>query len=370
VSFGLANLPYGSVVDRRGHRFAAVRLGDEVLDLASVAPDVFAEGTLDRFLAAGPVIWNEVRTAAADVLRADRDPLVSLRDVRPVLSFAVADYVDFYASEYHAANAGRIFRPHGEPLPPSWRHQPIGYYGRAAALQVSGTDVSRPSGHVRIGDEVCFQSCARLDFEAELAFVVGVGSDLGRPVSVAAADEHVFGVCLLNDWSARDIQAFESMPLGPFLGKSFATSIARWITPLAALQDARVGRQQEPLPAPHLRESANPHGLSIDFEIAVNGTVLSRPSFADMYWSYAQMLAHLTSNGAAVRTGDVFASGTVSGPRADQRGCLLELTWNGTEPVILADGAERGWLNDGDEVSITAAAGPVTLGEVRARVVA
>jgi fumarylacetoacetase len=368
VSFGLDNLPYGSVVDLSGRRFAAVRFEDDVLDLGTLAPDVFAGGTLDRFLAAGPKMWSEVRAAAADALRAGREPLVSLRDVRPVPSFAVADYVDFYASEHHATNAGRIFRPDGEPLPPSWRHQPIGYYGRAAALQVSDTDVFRPSGNMRVGDEVRFGPCARLDFEAELAFVIGVASERCRQISVTAADRHVFGVCLLNDWSARDIQAFEATPLGPFLGKSFATSIAAWITPLAALQDARVGRQQDPLPAAHLRESVDPHGLAIDLEIAVNGTVLSRPSFADMYWSYAQMLAHLTSNGAAVQTGDVFASGTVSGPRPDQRGCLLELTWNGSEPVTLADGTTRAWLQDGDEVSIAASAGAVSLGEVRARV--
>jgi fumarylacetoacetase len=370
MSFDLDSLPFGSVVDARGRRFAAVRFGERVLDLGVLDDELFTTGTLDRFLAAGRETWRQVRSAAADVLSADRQPLTELSAVRPVPSFALGDYVDFYASEHHATNAGRIFRPGGEPLPPSWKHQPIGYYGRAAALQLSGWDVHRPSGNVRSGDGVVYQPSARLDFEAELAFVVGVGSEPGRPVSVAAADEHIFGVFLLNDWSARDIQAFEAMPLGPFLGKSFATSVAGWITPLDALREVRVGASQDPLPLPHLRESAVAHGLAIDLEIALNGTVLSRPSFADMYWSYAQMLAHLTSNGAAVQTGDVFASGTVSGVRPDQRGCLLELTWNGTEPVTLDDGSTRTWLQDGDEVAITAAAGSVTLAEVRARIVA
>lgn len=369
MSFGLDNLPYGSLVDPRGRRFAAVRFGDEALNLTALFPDLFAGGTLDRFLAAGPQVWGQVRAAVIDVLAADREARFDLRDLRPVQSFTVGDYVDFYASEHHATNAGTIFRPGGEALPPSWKHQPIGYYGRAAALQLSGTDVRRPSGQVRSPDGVAHQPSERLDFEAEVAFVVGSASEPGRPVSVAAADQHVFGVCLLNDWSARDIQAFEAAPLGPFLGKSFATSIAAWITPLAALQDARIGVRQDPRPLPHLQESAHPHGLAIDLEIALNGTVLSRPSFADMYWSYGQMLAHLTSNGAHLRTGDVFASGTVSGAGRDQRGCLLELTWNGTEPLTLSDGATRTWLQNGDEVVISGQAGSVTLGEVRARVV-
>jgi fumarylacetoacetase len=369
MSFGLDHLPYGAVVDPGGRRFAATRYEDTVIDLSPLAPDVFAQGTLDRLLALGPDAWAQVRAAVTDVVAADREPRIALADVTPVLPFAVADYVDFYASEHHATNAGKIFRPDGDALPPSWRYQPIGYFGRAGAVQVSGTPVRRPSGQIRDGADVRYEPSRRLDFEAELAFVVGAASEPGRPVSVAAADRHVFGVCLLNDWSARDIQAFETVPLGPFLGKSFATSVAAWVTPLAALQQARVATEQDPLPETHLRESAHPHGLALDLEIAINRTVVSRPRFGDMYWSYAQMLAHLTSNGSGVRTGDVFASGTVSGPRPDQRGCLLELTWNGTAPITLEDGSTRAWLQDGDTVTISARHGTIELGEVTGSVV-
>ena len=371
MGFGLNNLPYGSVVDRSGRRFAAVRYETSVLELTELVPDLFADGSLDRLLAAGPDVWTQVRALVTDRLTAGDQDLVPLDSVRPVLPFTPGDYVDFYASEHHASNAGRIFRPGADPLPPSWRHQPIGYYGRSAALQVSGMPVHRPSGQVRIEAtrEVVHRPTERLDFEAELAFVVGAPSEPGRPVSVAAASRHVFGVALLNDWSARDIQAFETVPLGPFLGKSFATSISPWITPLAALEDARTTSVQDPVPLPHLREAVVPHGLDLQLEVSLNGTVLSRPRFGDMYWSYAQMLAHLTSNGAGVGTGDVFASGTVSGDRPDQRGCLLELTWNGSTPLTLDDGSTRTWLQDGDEVTISAAHGSVTLGEVTGRIV-
>ena len=342
MSFGIDNLPYGSVVAPDGRRFAAVRFEDAVLDLSLVDARLFADGTLDAFLAAGPDAWTRVRGAAAALIEAGGAPLVPLAQHTAVLGFTVADYVDFYASEHHATNAGMIFRPGGEPLPANWKHIPIGYHGRASSLVASGTPIVRPAGMLAPGE---FAPTRRLDFEAEVAFVVGVP---GSRIEVDEADRHVFGVSLLNDWSARDIQAFEAMPLGPFLGKSFATSISPWITPLAALSGRRVGR----------------FGLDLDLEIRINGSVVSRPRFADMHWTYAQMLAHLTSNGARARTGDVFASGTVSGSEPAQRGCLLELSWNGTEPLTLADGGSRAWLADGDEVVIAGTAGPVTLGEV------
>jgi fumarylacetoacetase len=289
-----------------------------------------------------------------------------LADVTPVLGFAVADYADFYASEHHATNAGLILRPDSAPLRPNWKSIPVGYYSRAAGLVASGTPVRRPSGVLDAGT---YAPSARLDFEAEVAFVIGAPNAPGEPIAVSAADEHVFGVCLLDDWSARDIQAFESAPLGPLLGKSFATSISPWITPLAALGHARLAPEQDPAPLPHLAETDPPHGLALDLEIRINGALVARPHFADMYWSYAQLLAHLTSNGAAVRTGDVLASGTVSGPVREQRGCLLELTWNGAQPITLDDGTARSWLLDGDEVTISATAGTVTLGDVRGRIV-
>lgn len=366
MGWDIDNLPYGSVVGAGGRRFAAVRFGDAVLDLTRLDADLFADGSLDAFLAAGRVTWTRVRAAVVAAITADRYPLVPLTDVTPVLAFGIGDYVDFFASEHHAANAGRIFRPGSEnPLPPSWRHQPIGYDGRAGSIVVSGTRIVRPNGqYPGDGGTVVFGPSRRLDLEAEVAFVVGAP---GTHIAVGDADEHVFGVALLNDWSARDIQGFESAPLGPFLGKSFATSLAAWITPLDALDGARTRIPQDPEPLPHLRETA-PHGLRLDLEVGINGQVVARPEFGAMYWSYAQMLAHLTSNGASVRTGDVFASGTVSGPEPGQRGCLLELSWNGSEPIALGDGSTRTWLEDGDDVIVTARAGDISLGEVAGRV--
>ena len=380
--FGVHNLPLASVVDGAGRQFAAVRIGDQVLDLSgtSVGP-LFGGGTLDAFLAAGRPTWARVRATLLewftdDAHRSALSPwLVSLADVRTVLGFQVADYVDFYASEQHATNVGRMFRPDGDPLTPNWKHLPIGYHGRAGTVVVSGTDVRRPSGQWRDADgTIGFGPSRRLDIEAELAFVVGTASAPAQPVPVADFAEHVFGVCLLNDWSARDIQAWEYVPLGPFLGKSFATSVAGWITPLDALAAAWTAPPvRDPQPLPYLDDSASPSGLDIELTISLNGTVISRPPFASMYWTPAQLLAHLTVNGASVRTGDVFASGTISGVARDQRGSMLELSWNGTEPIPLADGSTRSFLADGDDVVITATApgpqGRIGLGEVRGRIV-
>ena len=357
MSFGLDNLPYASVLGPDGQRHAAVRHGDGVLDLRHVDDELFATGTLDALLGAGADVWAQVRAAAADTVRADRHPLVPLAGVRPVLGFTVADYVDFYASEHHATNAGRIFRPDGAALPANWKHLPVGYHGRSGSVVASGTAVRRPSGVLGPGR---FGPSQRLDFEAEVGFVVGTP---GTEIPVTDADAHVFGLCLLNDWSARDIQAFETVPLGPFLGKSFATSVSPWITPLAALEGLRTAPVQDPLPVEHLRDPGT-HGLRLELEVSVNGHVVSRPDFADMYWTYAQMLAHLTSNGAAVRTGDLFASGTVSGPAREQRGCLLELSWNGTQDVAIGPDTTRTWLEDGDDVVIRATAGTLSLGDV------
>jgi fumarylacetoacetase len=328
--------------------------------MTPVDPVLNADGNLGALLAAGPETWARVRADAAALIESDAAGPVPLAEVRAVPGFAVGDYVDFYASEHHAVNVGRILRPGGDPLPANWKHLPVGYHGRSGSLVPSGTAIRRPSGMLGPGR---YDRSSRLDFEAEVAFVVGVPGSL---VEVGDADRHVFGVCLLNDWSARDIQAFETVPLGPFLGKSFATSISPWITPLTALAGVKFSPVQVPEPAPHLRDAS--HGLDIDLEIRVNGGVVSRPRFADMYWTYAQMLAHLTSNGALARSGDLYASGTVSGPGRDQEGCLLELTRGGTEPISVADGGTRDWLADGDEVAISAAAGAITLGEVVGRI--
>jgi fumarylacetoacetase len=309
-----------------------------------------------------------------DRLRADPAPLLPLAGTKPVLAFSVADYVDFYASEQHATNAGRIFRPGAEPLPPNWKQLPIGYHGRAGTVVVSGTPVRRPCGQFAVDDRVEFGASRRLDFEAEVGFVVGAGSVPGEPIPVDSFADHVFGISLVNDWSARDIQRFETVPLGPFLGKSFATSVSAWITPLAALESAwRPPPRRDVQPPPHLDDGDLPHSLDLELTVSVNGAVLSRPPFATMYWTAAQMLAHLTSNGAHARPGDLFASGTVSGPDPDQYGSLLELAWNGTRPLLVGSGT-RTWLEDGDEVVIGATApgnsgGRIELGEVRGRIV-
>jgi fumarylacetoacetase len=410
TGFGIANLPYGvfsraagldeceSCVQRTtpishsstpGGR-VGVAIGDSVLDVAAVADDLrlplrdlFAEPALNRFLAAGPATWQEARERITDWLtspahRAVVAPhLVPLGGARLHLPFAVADYVDFYASRNHAENVGAIFRPGQPPLPRNWLHMPLGYHGRAGSVVVSGTPVPRPRGQRRApGEDLpSFGPSLRLDFEAEVGFVAGVPSRHGEPVPVADFERHVFGVCLVNDWSARDIQAFETVPLGPFLGKAFATSVSAWVIPLAALGTARAAPPPRDIgPPPYLDDGQDPWGLDLSLAVRINGNLVSRPPFATMYWTPAQMLAHLTCGGAPLRTGDLFASGTVSGAARDQLGCLLELTRDGAEPIALADGTQRAFLEDGDEVAIGATApGPdgavLSLGEVRGRVV-
>jgi fumarylacetoacetase len=374
--FGIANLPYGMAALRDGVTSLVVRIGDRAFDVGALG----RHESLDALLAAGPQAWAESRRTITAWLSDDEqrglvEPhLHPLDSVQMVLPFTVADYVDFYASETHATNVGRMFRPDGDALTPNWKHLPIGYHGRAGTVVVSGTEVRRPSGQRRSPDgSITFGPSARLDLEAEVAFVVGTGSQLGSRVTVADFGQHVFGVCLLNDWSARDIQAWEYVPLGPFLGKSFATSVSPWITPLAALADAWVDPPaRDPQPMPYLDDTATPSSLDLELQVTLNGAVISRPPFATMYWTPAQLLAHMTVNGASVRTGDLYASGTVSGPERAQWGSLLELSWNGTKPLSLPDGTRRTFLEDGDEIVITASAraprGRIALGEVRGRI--
>jgi fumarylacetoacetase len=385
--FGVATLPYGCFT-AGGAPKAGVAVGDRVLDLTEAArvllpgrAGLFAGGTLDPLLAAGPAVWAEVREAVGGWLRDDRfrpavEPLLHpAAEVTMRLPFTVADYTDFYASEHHAANLGRILRPGTDPLPAAWKHLPLGYHGRAGTVVVSGSPVPRPAGQLRDADgRIRVGPSEKLDIEAELGFVVGAGSD--GPVAVGGFDRHVLGVCLVNDWSARDIQAWEYVPLGPFLGKSFATSVGAWVVPLAALEAARLPPPpRDPAPLAWLDDrDAPPWGLDVRFEVRLNGHLIARPPFAAMYWTGAQQLAHLTSNGARVRTGDLFASGTVSGPAPDELGSLIELTRNGQTPLTLPGGSTRAFLEDGDEVVITATApGPggttIGLGEVRGRVV-
>ena len=383
--FDVDNLPYGVFSLAGEEPRVGVRIGDLVLDVAPVAAaemldlhHVFQEPVLNPLMAEGPAVRRSLRTWLTGLLTdgTERDlvepHLVPVGDVTLHLPVAVADYVDFYASLEHATNVGRIFRPDAEPLLPNWRHLPVGYHGRAGTVVASGTDVVRPQGQRKSPTEESpsYGPSRRLDIEAELGFVVGTPSTLGDRVAVGDFADHVFGVVGLNDWSARDIQAWEYVPLGPFLGKSFATSVSHWVTPLEALDAAWVDLPgQDPAPLPYLSEGS-PRGLDIDVEVEIGGEVVSRPPYASMYWSPAQMLAHMTVNGASLRTGDLFASGTVSGAEPEQRGSLLELTWGGQEP--LPDG--RTFLDDGDTVTLRYTApgtrgGRIALGEVTGTVV-
>ncbi|MFF0498906.1 fumarylacetoacetase [Nocardia aobensis] len=370
--FGPDHLPYGVFAPPGGPFRVGVRLGAYVLDIAALLNDSrFAQPTVNDFLARGPVHWHSVRERLREAARGPlpAEAIHSLASVRLKLPISIGDYVDFYASIDHATRLGGFLRPNGEALLPNWRHLPVGYHGRAGSVVVSGTPVRRPCGQRRTGSGAPeFAPSARLDIEAELGFVVGVGSEVGTSIAVDDFADHVFGVALVNDWSARDIQAWEGQPLGPFLGKSFATSMAAWITPLAALEFARIAvPEQTPEPLSYLRGQQD-WGFDIDVRVHWNGVPVSAPPYRAMYWSAAQMLAHLTVNGAGTRSGDLFASGTISGPRQDQSGSFIELSGNGAHPVDVG-GCERTFLADGDTVLLTATApGPggarIALGEV------
>jgi fumarylacetoacetase len=346
------------------------RSGERVLDLSGLDA-VLARPSLNDFMAEGPAAWDDALRQVRALEEGDAAGF-PLTDVELLLPFQVADYVDFYSSLEHATNLGRLFRPDAEPLLPNWRHLPVGYHGRSGTVVVSSTDVIRPKGQYLPAGEPTpsFGPSRRLDVELELGFVVGVPSRLGEPVPCDAFADHVFGVVLVNDWSARDIQAWEYQPLGPFLGKSFATSISAWVTPLQALEGARVpSPAQDPQPLPYLRTSGD-WGLAVDLEVELNGEVVSRTNARRLYWTMPQQLAHATVNGASVRTGDLMATGTISGPEPGSYGSLIELTSNGAEPLRLPDGSERAFLEDGDEVVLRGRAAGVELGEVRGRILA
>lgn len=389
--FSAEHLPYGvfSQPEEGGGggearlRRVGVRIGDHVVDLAHLVRLRLVDGPFDQpvlnpFLAQGPEHWRQVRARLtelvcdADARDAVEPALVPLDRCRLHLPVDVADYVDFYSSIEHATNMGRMLRPDGDPLLPNWRHLPVAYHGRAGTVVVSGTPVVRPQGPTGPG---AFGPSRRLDVELEVGFVVGMPSPPGSPVAVDRAADHIFGVVLVNDWSARDIQAWEGQPLGPFLAKSFATSMSAWVTPLDALAACRVaGPPQDPAPLPYLALS-EPWGLSLDLAVdllpaGVSAThTVARTGFAGLYWQFPQQVAHLTANGAHLRTGDLLASGTVSGPTRGSEGSFMELTRAGAEPLLL-DGVERRFLEDGDEVTLRGSAVvddgvTLTLGEVR-----
>lgn len=362
--FGAENLPYG--VDDRGH--TVVAWGREVVDLSllpglDVEPAMFTAGCLNPFMEAGPSVWQRTREQLGELLPGA--PAVARRPrstVDLICPWEVADYTDFYASREHVTNMARMLRPGEDPLPPAWLHLPIGYHGRSGTVVVSGEPVYRPSGVVA-GEPPRYAPTAKLDVEMELGFVVGVAVPRGTVLTAAEAESHIFGMVLVNDWSARDIQAFEYRPLGPFLGKSFATSVSPWVVPLAALDPWRVeGPAQDPEPSSYLKVS-EPRNLDVGLRLSVNGAVLSTTTSACLYWSAAQQLAHLTANGAGVRVGDLFATGTVSGDHPGSEGSLMELGGGG---MWLADGdvaTIEGWCGDRE-----ADEGWISLGEVTAEV--
>jgi fumarylacetoacetase len=384
--FGLEHLPYGVFTPNAGGEpRVGVRLEDDVVDVGALLDDeAFRRPSLNAFLAQGPDRWAQVRGRLQAALGNDgvgaaphRHPL---SDVTLHLPIEIGDYVDFYSSIEHATNLGRIMRPDAEPLLPNWRHLPVGYHGRSGTVVVSGTPITRPSGQTRVGDAAApsFGPTRLLDIELEVGFVTGgPGNALGDAIPVEKALDHIFGVTLVNDWSARDIQGWEYQPLGPFLGKSFATSISPWITPLEALRPYFVtGPVQEP---PVLRYLQAPEPRNVDLHLTVDLTpagktdtfTISRTGFGDLYWSMAQQLAHATVNGATIRPGDLFASGTVSGTEPGTMGSLIELTWRGARPLDLAGGITRAFLEDGDTVTLTGSTPDhlVTLGEVTGTIV-
>jgi fumarylacetoacetase len=399
--FSLANLPFGVVERPDGDPCVAIAIGDHALDLAalrlagllpeSFALELFVSTSLERVLACGPRVWRPLRARVRALLDATNDELAGRHDVRdrallPLDAVRVlqpvypGDYIDFYSSLEHATNMGRILRPGGEPLSENWRHLPIGYHGRSASIVVSGTPVTRPNGQYRDGDRVVTGPTRRLDFELEVGFVVGPGNALGTSITTQDAAQHVFGYVLVNDWSARDVQAFEYQPLGPFLGKSFATSISPWVVPVDALRPYFVTPpRQDPPVAPYLR-GGEPWAIDLELEAELctpsgASTTVTRTNFRSMYWTAPQQLAHATVNGAAMRPGDLCASGTVSGGTPGSYGSLMETTRGGAQPLTLPGGTTRTFLEDGDEMVMRGWCGGdgdrprVGFGEVRGTIV-
>lgn len=378
--FSLHNLPYGAFRARGGaDAHLGVALGEWVVDLtaleeAGLLPTpggVFQRGVLNDFLALGRPTWHAVRARLTQLLRVDEPTLrdqPSLRDrvilpqaeVTMQLPVALGDYTDFYSSRDHATNVGIMLRGPDNALQPNWLHLPVAYHGRASSVVVSGTDLRRPCGQTKADDAALptFGPSRSIDFELEMGFLVGPGNQLGTPIPVDRAAEHIFGMVLVNDWSARDLQKWEYVPLGPFLAKNFGTSISPWVVPLEALEPFRVpGTVQEPRPLPHLQSTGN-GSYNIELEVLLQTAAMSEPHCISrsnhryLYWNIFQQLAHHTSNGCNVRPGDLLASGTISGPDPGSYGSLLELAWKGTRPITLPNGEQRTFLQDGDRVTL------------------
>jgi fumarylacetoacetase len=409
--FPIQNLPYGIFKPRNGRPRAGVAIGDLVLDLsvleenghfrdivtASVsggrqASEIFSNDSLNAFMALGRPAWKRTRDILQHLLSADTG---TLRDnaelcarafhkqseVTMQLPARIGDYTDFYSSYHHAHNVGSMLRGPDNALMPNWKWLPVAYHGRASSIVVSGTEVKRPKGQTKPPDasSPVYGPSKSLDFELETAFFIGPGNSLSQPVSIDRAEDHIFGIVLMNDWSARDIQTWEYQPLGPFLAKNFCTSISPWVVTLEALEPFRKGLPaQDPPPLSYLKRAAD-FTFDIQLEARLQTAKMSEPqtitrtNFRSLYWSIAQQLAHHTVNGCNLQTGDLLASGTISGPTEDSRGCMLELAWRGANPVRLSSGETRKWLEDGDTLSIAGwCQGDdyrIGFGEVRGRII-
>ena len=388
TDFPIQNLPFG-IYRRRGARErprVGVAIGDRIVDVVAcrraayltAAADPCESTTLNRFMAAGPDVWSALRRELSLILRdgsyraremreSEETFFLPMAEAELLVPAEIGDYTDFYASIHHATNVGGMFRP-DNPLLPNYKYVPIGYHGRASSIVASGSAVERPKGQTK-GPETAapaFGPSRSLDYELEVGCYIGVGNALGEAIPVGRAESHLFGLCLVNDWSARDVQAWEYQPLGPFLAKNFATTVSPWVVTLEALAPFRAPAYPradgDPAPLPHLADPANAEagGIALTLEVWLRSAAmrqrgapavrLSRGSFTDMYWTLAQLVAHHSSNGCNLRTGDLLASGTVSGAERGARGCMLELTWRGTEPVAIGEGETRAFLEDGDEV--------------------
>ncbi|MCS3453653.1 MULTISPECIES: fumarylacetoacetase [Bradyrhizobium] len=377
--FPIQNLPYGVFSSKDGLApRVGVAIGDYVLDLWELEQDsrldvgplgVFSQPSLNAFMALGPKVWSATRARISELLRSDhpelRDnrelrarALVPMTDVRLYMPFAVSGYTDFYSSKEHATNVGVMFRGKDNALQPNWLHMPIGYNGRASTVVVSGTKVRRPRGQLKppTAEVPSFGACKRLDFELEMGVVVGQASPMGEMLTEKQAEEMIFGFVILNDWSARDIQQWEYVPLGPFQAKAFATSISPWVVTREALESFRMqGPAQQPEPLAYLKQT-QPNNYDMQLDVALRGGAMNEAkticstNFKYMYWSSVQQLVHHASSGCAMNVGDLLGSGTISGPEKHQRGSLLEISWNGTEPVELASGVTRSFLENGDSL--------------------
>lgn len=371
--FPIQNLPIG-IFEEQGRIRAGVRIGEMVLDLTLLEdqgffpslPQLFNTSTLNAFFAMGRQAWTEVRTTVSCLLQEGettlRDntelrnkALIPAANVTMHLPVSIGDYTDFYSSKEHAVNVGTMFRGKENALMPNWLHLPVAYHGRSSSVVLSGTPVRRPKGQVQVGDQdnPIFTASRLLDFELEMGFFIGSGSELGCPVPVSSASDHIFGMVLVNDWSARDIQKWEYQPLGPFTAKNFATSISPWVVPLDALAPFRCrGPEQAPLPLQYLQTKGD-LAYDIKLEVYLQGSLISSSNFKYMYWNIQQQLAHHTITGCNVNPGDLMASGTISAPEEGGYGSLLELSWKGTKSIKLNDGDERKFLQDGDSVTLT-----------------